>query len=152
MRVAAGPFLSTCALAFAAIGALSGCGGDPEPAAIAYTNADGVLTVVAGTFTRTCKDATAILMQCGRWELAVHVNPAAQSGGAKPIDSADTWAENLVSDGAPDGTECTIRGGTYEQGSIEIVEVADDSVQFTITGTSNGKFDADGTYDALRCK
>lgn len=136
-------------LAIAALGLLVGCG-DPGPNAIAYVDEDGVLTVIAGTFTRKCEDVTAIILQCGRWELAVHMNPAAQSG-EQPIASPDTWAENLVSDGRKDGTECTIRAAPFEQGSIEIDEISDDHVRYTITGTASGKFDADGTFEAQRC-
>ena len=136
-------------LSCAAPGLLAGCG-DPGPQAMAYVDEDGVLTVIAGTFTRKCEDATSIIFQCGRWELDVHLNPAAQSG-EQPIASPDTWAENLVSDGRPDGDECTIRAAPYEQGTIEIEEITDDHVRYTISGTASSRFDADGTFDARRC-
>jgi hypothetical protein len=129
-----------------------GCGGDPQPVALALQDPDGVLTVIAGTFDRSCAEAKSVILQCGRWELAVHLKPAAQSGGPKPLASDDTWAEDLQSDGRPDGKQCTILGGTFEQGTIEITNAAAATVAFTIAGTTKGTFDADGVYEAARCQ
>ncbi len=141
-----------CVVLGAALGALTaGCGGDPEPTALALEGPNGVLTVIAGTFSRTCQEAHSIIFECGRWELAVHVKPSAQSGDTIPIASADAWAESLVSDGAPNADECSVLGGTFEQGTIAITEATSDAVTFTVAGTAQGTFDADGTYTALRC-
>lgn len=130
---------------------LLGCSGEHEPSALAYTSQGDVLTLIAGTFTRSCEDIDSILMQCGRWELAVHLRPAAQSG-EQPMDSDDTWAENILSDGGYNSDECTIRAGVFEQGNVEVTEITDDAVRFTLTGTEVGKFDADGSFEARWCK
>ncbi len=131
---------------------VAGCGGDPEPTALALQDQAGALTVIVGTFSRTCEEAHSIIFECGRWELAVHMKPAAQSGGAKPLASDDTSAESLVSDGGPNAQKCSVIGGTYEKGTIEITEADAESVTFTLAGTAQGAFDADGTFTASRCK
>src|SRR5437870_4402596 len=114
--IAAAAFVVGCA----ALGAAGlACSGDPQPAAIAVDEGGGALTVIAGTFDRPCKEAKSIVLECGRWEIAVHLQLAAQSGGPKPLASADTSAENLVSDGKVGGLECSVIGGTFEKGTIE---------------------------------
>lgn len=145
LRAAVGA-LSACALA----AAVSGCGGEPGVRAIAIDEADGALSLRVGTFDRTCDEAHSILIECGRWELLVHLDPEAQSG-AQPLASEFTWAENLVSDGAPDAQSCLVQGGTFEKGTVEITAIESDVVSFTVSGTAEGTFDADGSYDASRC-
>jgi hypothetical protein len=136
----------------AALGALAGCGGDPEPTALALDDPNGTLTVIVGTFSRTCQEARSIIFECGRWELAVHLGPGAQSDGGKSLASSGVTAEKIVSDGAPNAQECSVLGGAYEQGTIEITKVSADAVTFLIDGTAQGDFDADGTFTAARCK
>lgn len=142
-----------CGLTFALVCAsAAGCGGDDEPTAIAIDEADGSLTVIASTFNRTCDEARSILLECGRWELLVNVAASAQTPGPKPLVSPATYAENLVSDGEPGGLECLVQGGTFEKGTIDITGSDEASVSFTIAGTLDGTFDADGSYEAIRCK
>lgn len=138
-------------LIFAGAAALGGCGGDPEPSAMAFSDSNGVLTVIAGTFDHDCSNVDALIFQCGRWELAVHLRPAAQSGAVQPIGTDDVWGENIVSDGPADGTDCTVRARPFEQGSISIDEVTDGYVRFTVDGSSTGNFDADGTFEGTVC-
>ena len=126
-----------------------GCGG-PETRAIAVEEVNGSLSLVVGTFDRTCGEAHSIILECGRWELLVNLDPEAQQG-EQPLVSEFTWAENLVSDGDYDGTECLVQGGTFEQGTVEITARESDVVSFTVSGTAVGKFDADGSYDASVC-
>ena len=133
-------------------GALAGCSGPPAPAALAVDDEGGALLLVAGTFSRTCEEATSILFECGRWELFVHVEAAAQTPGARPLASPDVWAQSFMSDGRYDAQDCSLWGGTFEQGTIDITGVDDAVVSFTIDGTASGNFDADGSYDAVRCQ
>jgi hypothetical protein len=141
-------------LAFAVLVAcaIAGCSGPPSPRAIAFDEADGALLLVAGTFDRGCEDASAILFECGRWELFVHLAPAAQSPGARPLASADTWAQRFVSDGRWDAQECSLYGDVLELGTVAITGSDAASVAFTIAGTATGDFDADGSYGAARCE
>lgn len=132
--------------------AIAGCGGPPSPAAIAVDEEGGGLLLVAGTFDRTCEEATSILFECGRWELFVHLGPAALTPGAKPLASPDTWAQSFVSDGRYDAQECSLYGDTFGQGTVEITASDAGSVSFTIAGTATGEFDADGSYHAVRCE
>jgi len=143
-------FLGGLALVLAAA-SIAGCGGDDEPAAIAITEADGSLTVIAGTFSRTCEEAQSIILECGRWEILVNVAAGAQTPGPKPLVSPETYAENLLSDGEQGGLECLVVGGTFEKGTIDITASDDATVSFTIAGTLDGQFNADGSYEAARC-
>jgi hypothetical protein len=143
--------IAACLSALVVASAAAG-GGPPQPTALAAFDEDGALLLVAGTFDRTCEEATSILFQCGRWELFVHLDPPAQTPGPKPLASPDTWAQKFTSDGRTDATECSLWGGTFEQGTVEITASDDDTVSFTIAGTAAGDFDADGSYDAVRCK
>lgn len=126
------------------------CGGGPR--ALAVDEQDGGLLLVAGTFERTCEDVTAIRFECGRWELFVHLDPPAQTPGPKPLFSADTWAQSYLSDGQENATECTVWGGSFEQGTVEITSTNEHSIAFTIAGTATSNFDADGSYEADRCE
>jgi hypothetical protein len=132
--------------------AIAGCSGPPPPRAIAFDEGGGALLLVAGTFGRGCEDASDILFECGRWELLVHLEPAAQSPGAKPLASPDIWAQSFVSDGRWDASECSLYGDTFAQGTVQITGSDAGSVAFTIAGTATGDFDADGSYDAVRCQ
>lgn len=136
----------------AALAAAAGIGcGEPEPEALAVSEADGSLTLITGTFERRCDDLRSIALDCGRWELVVHVDAAGQDPGSKPLVSPVTWAENLVSDGKPSSRDCLVVGGTFEKGTIDITAADDATVSFTLAGTADGNFDADGSYEAARC-
>jgi hypothetical protein len=136
--------------ACAALAAASaGCGG-PGTRALAFEDADGSLSLSVGTFDRTCDQAHALLLGCGRWELYVNLEPEAWSG-EQAIGTEIIWAQAFIADGDPDGTECTMRGKVFEQGTIEITEKVDDRVSFTVVGTELGEFNADGSYDASVC-
>lgn len=143
-----GAGLGAAALLFAC--ASAACG-PPGPAALAVDGEDGSLLVVAGTFDRTCEEATSILFQCGRWELFVHLASPAQAAGPVPLDSPDAWAQSFVSDGRRDDSECSLWGDIYTKGTVEITALDPGSVAFTLAGTASGDFDADGAYDAERC-
>jgi hypothetical protein len=130
---------------------IAGCDGPPSPHAIAVDEEGGALLLVAGTFDRTCDEATSILFECGRWELFVHVDAAAQTPGAKPLASPDTWAQSFRSDGRWNAQECSLYGDTFELGTVAITASDAGSVSFTIAGTATGDFDADGSYQAVRC-
>lgn len=141
--------VACAALACAALAGASGCGG-LGTRALAFEDPDGSLSLSVGTFERTCDEAHAVLLACGRWELYVNLEPEAQSG-EHPLASDTTWAQAFISDGRPDGDECTMRGSVLDHGTIDITDRTDDRVSFTVTGTAFGKFDADGSYDASVC-
>lgn len=141
--------LACAATACAALGGAAGCG-DPSTRALAFEDPDGSLSLSVGTFDRTCDQAHAVILGCGRWELYVNLEPGAWSG-EQPLDSDLTWAQAFISDGRPDGDECTMRGSVLRQGTIDITEKTGDHVAFTVAGTAFGEFDADGSYDASVC-
>lgn len=143
--------VAAIALLFA--GVTTACG-PPAPAALAVDYDDGALLLVAGTFDRTCEEATSIIFECGRWELFVHLDAAAaaETTGPRPLVSPGIWAQSFTSDGRHDADECSLWGGTFEQGTVEITGSDGDRVAFSIDGTATGDFDADGSYDAVRCK
>lgn len=134
------------------LGATSAACGPSGPTALAATEEDGGLLLVAGTFDRTCGELTSILFECGRWELFVHVASAAPTGGPLPLDSPEIWSQSFMSDGHPGGTECTLWGDIFTQGTVEITGTTAGTVSYTIAGTATGNFDADGDYDAVRCE
>jgi hypothetical protein len=132
--------------------AAAGCAGSVEPTAIAIEQPDGSLTLLAGTFDRSCSDTSAPVLECGRWELRVTVEPEAQDPGPKPLLSPYTWAENVMSDGKIGGSQCLVVGGSFEKGTVEITATTAATVSYTLEGTTDGAFNADGSYDAVRCK
>ncbi len=137
------------AVALAAMVLVTGCGG-PEVRSLATKDKDGSLTLVTGTFNRSCDESNSIIFECGRWELRVNLEPDAWTG-EQPLASQLVWAESLVSDGEPDGNECLVQGGTFEQGTIELTVVTDTLVSFDVAGTAVGAFNADGSYEAEVC-
>lgn len=131
----------------------AGCTGDPEPRAIAVTQADGGLTLIAGTLDRPCEEATSIIIECGRWELEVYLPEGEATDGARSLGQDGVNAFRYRSDGAPDADECTARVDEFAQGTIEIVAKDAASVTFRVDGTTSvtPRFDADGTFQASRC-
>ncbi len=136
------------------------CGQKPPPAhlltsAVATPSyvTPGNLTLYATSLQNTCADPSLGALGCsvGVDGVSIELSPAMQAVGTYPLDQIGTF-----SSWHPDPqASCGGGGGSYFQGTIEIVSIDASQVVFTLAGTSDGFFfskgNADGTFTAPRC-
>ncbi|WP_437805915.1 hypothetical protein [Sorangium sp. So ce1078] len=88
---------------------------------------------------------------CGTWEVSIFIPPALQVPGVIPLDTPELGA--YFSAAGPDrgGGDCYSGGGSFFEGTIELVSIDAEKVVFRFEGTDTYEFDANGEHTALRC-
>jgi len=71
------------------------------------------------------------------------------AGGHRPRVAGDHL--DLLGDGAERGGDCYAAGGSFIEGTLEIVSIDDDQVVGVLANTEEWEFDADGQFSASRC-
>lgn len=87
-----------------------------------------------------------------RYQITIQLAPELQVPGTLPLAEIATYSESEGSIGLPG--ECSGGGGSYWEGSIQILSIDGEQITFTLSGTADlfvVPGNADGTYTAPRC-
>lgn len=102
----------------------------------------------------TCADPLASL-DCGQqWDVTIAVPPALQQVGSLSLDNPDlisVFGATGPGAGDLDSGGCYFGGGSYMDGTLEIVSIGADSVTIQLSNTMDFEFDADGAYEVPLC-
>jgi hypothetical protein len=88
---------------------------------------------------------------CPGWKISIRIPPALQHPGIIPLSSPELssfGSANFQSEGS---TTCSFGGGTFWDGTIEIVSIDATQVTFRLADTQKWMVNADGEYTAPRC-
>jgi hypothetical protein len=129
----------------AAVGAGGGTSIDPN-----------TLYVEIGNFTPTCVggDPAPVCTSSLTWQISVAIPPALQVPGVLQLSDPNllsVFSESGSEGGSPGA--CAGGGGSFTQGTLEIVSIDADAIVVILSGTSavGSDFDADGQYTAPIC-
>jgi hypothetical protein len=111
------------------------------------------LFLITGNQTPVCEDPFGLPgCEAPGWSVSIGLPAAYQTPGVYSLSDPALYASFSVGLGSPG--ECSGGGGSYFDGSIEIIAIDAQHVQYELSGTANlwGDFgNADGTYTAARC-
>ncbi len=154
-----GPAPTAIALLASQINASSGAGGGSSTAT---TGSGGgvdpnTLYVMIGSPAPVCSDPFGASAQCGTYAITIGIPPQLQQPGT--LNLSDTALISTFSETGTSSTAgvCPGGGGSFVDGTIDIVSIDATQVVFTLTGTmmfaGEGIPDevANGTYTASRC-
>lgn len=118
-------------------------GGEPPPD-------PDTLEVFIGGQPLACSDPYAL--SCGsQWTVSFSLPPALQAPGLYALDATELNAF-ATETGPGGGEECWWGGGSYWDGTVEVLSIDATQVTVRLAGTSGlFEFDADGDFTALRC-
>jgi hypothetical protein len=107
--------------------------------------------VFVGTSGSTCQDPMASLA-CGTWRVAIGIPRALFQPGVLSLN--DSRLISVMSSRGPDrgGGDCSGGGGSFFDGTLEIVDIGATIVDIRLAGTSKLDFNADGAYAATNCQ
>jgi hypothetical protein len=112
------------------------------------------LLLMTGSDTPVCSDPFASPgCETQGWGVTVILPAAYQTPGVYSLSDPAIISSFSVGLGSPG--ECAGGGGSYFDGSIEVVTIDDQQVVYTLSGTAelhSGFGNADGTYEASRCQ
>ncbi|WP_437963504.1 hypothetical protein WMF04_27680 [Sorangium sp. So ce260] len=108
------------------------------------------LFVLIGTRELSCADPSFHFI-CGTWEVSISIPPALQVPGVIPLDTPGLGTYFSVAGPDRGGGDCYGGGGSFFDGTIEIVSIDAEKVVFRLEDTSTFEFDANGEHTALRC-
>ncbi len=89
---------------------------------------------------------------CGYWQVSIAVPPALFKPGVISLACGGLNAYFSVTGPDRGGGDCSGGGGSFYQGTIDILYVDATSVRFRLTNTQNFDFNADGLYSLPRCR
>ena len=128
-------------------GGTSGSSGGGEPGidpdtVYIYLSSQGML----------CAEPHATLECENQWRVTIAIPPELQKVGTIPLSTPGliSYATSTGSDHG-DGT-CSWGGGSFWDGTLEITAIDDTHVEGVLVDTWGLDFDADGSFDAPRCK
>jgi hypothetical protein len=114
------------------------------------------LYVEIGNFTPTCVggDPAPVCTSSLTWQVSVAIPPALQVPGVLQLSDPNllSFVSESGSQGGAPGT-CAGGGGSFTQGTLEILSIDADAIVVILAGTSavGSDFDADGQYTAPIC-
>ncbi|WP_437963503.1 hypothetical protein WMF04_27675 [Sorangium sp. So ce260] len=108
------------------------------------------LFIIIGNRELSCADPSFHFI-CGKWEVSISIPPALQVPGVIPLDTPGLGAYASVAGPDRGGGDCYGGGGSFFDGTIEIVSIDAEKVVVRFEDTSTFDFDANGEHTALRC-
>jgi hypothetical protein len=108
------------------------------------------LYLKAGSYPLVCSDPYA-LGACPSFEVSIGIPPALQHPGVILLSSPELISSFSATGPNIDSPDCWFGGGSFYDGTIEIVSIDDRQVVFRLDNTSTFEFNANGEYTALRC-
>lgn len=124
-------------------GSSSGSGGGTEPH-------PDTLFIKISDQTIACQDPHAALGCGSHWEVSIGIPPALQVPGVISLSSPDVIAYATAT-GPGGGDDCWWGGGSFMDGTVEILSIDSEKVEVRLENTWAYDFDANGEYTALRC-
>ena len=131
-------------------------GGDPGDSGSSGTTSGGwevdpnTLYIMLGDAPIACSDPYAG-MDCGNhWSVTIGIPPALQVPGVIDLASPEIIS-TFSATGPSGGGDCYAAGGSFMEGTLEIVSIDDDQVVGVLANTAEWEFDADGQFSASRC-
>jgi hypothetical protein len=123
-------------------------GGEPQAA--------DDLVVFLGDITPACSDPFGVVNDCARsgWEVVLTLPATYQAVGSYSLSDPALQAFFAGSLAGSDG-QCAGGGGSYFEGTMDVLAIDASHVEFRLTDTSGlftGQGNADGTYSASRCE
>lgn len=89
---------------------------------------------------------------CPSWHVTIGIPPALQVPGVLQLSDPALIAGFSVSQSPDPNGECMSGGGgSFLDGTIEIVSITSANVVFKLAGTNTSEFDANGDHTAIRC-
>lgn len=90
---------------------------------------------------------------CGNWRVAIVIPPALQVPGVLDLHSPELLNYSGFSVSGPDdgSGNCYGGGGSFYDGTVEIVSLDATQVVVRFEGTDTSEFDVDGVHTAIRC-
>jgi hypothetical protein len=89
---------------------------------------------------------------CGHWRVSIGIPPQLFRPGVLRLGSQSLNASYSVQGPDEGGGQCYGGGGSFFDGTIEIVSIAENGdAVIRVADTQKFEFNADGTYQAHRC-
>ncbi|XXX80251.1 hypothetical protein WMF30_15905 [Sorangium sp. So ce134] len=88
---------------------------------------------------------------CGTWEVSIGIPPALQVPGVLNLDAPELISYQSFAGPDRGGGDCYGGGGSFIEGTIEIVSIDAAQVVVRLSDTDTYEFDANGEHTALRC-
>ncbi|XXX80250.1 hypothetical protein WMF30_15900 [Sorangium sp. So ce134] len=88
---------------------------------------------------------------CGTWTVSIGIPPALQVPGVINLDAPELISYQSFTGPDRGGGDCYGGGGSFIEGTIEIVSIDAARVVVRLSDTDTYEFDANGEYTALRC-
>jgi hypothetical protein len=111
-------------------------GGGPDP---------NTLYIMLGDYALACEDP--FETPCGNWHVSIGIPPALQVPSV--ISLSDPTVTSMYSASAPACESGS--GGSFIDGTLEIVSISQTDVVGKLVNTSTFEFDANGDFTAVRC-
>lgn len=88
---------------------------------------------------------------CGsHWRVTIGIPPWLQAPGIIDLASPEVIS-GFSATGPGGGDDCYFAGGSFIDGTLEIVSIDDDQITGVLTNTTHWEFNADGPFTASRC-
>lgn len=108
------------------------------------------LYVTFGSARSTCEEPFAATA-CGEWKVAFNLPPSLQVPGVLSLDDPRLNAYSSAAGEDRGGGDCSWGGGSFWQGTVEIVSIDETKLEIRLADTQTFDFDANGTHTVLRC-
>lgn len=97
-----------------------------------------------------CNDPHAAQECGGHWRVSIGIPPALQVPGVIDLASPEVLSYSSAT-GPGSGADCWFGGGSFMEGTLEILSIDADKVVVRLENTWTYDFDANGEYSAMRC-
>jgi hypothetical protein len=88
---------------------------------------------------------------CGHWRVTLGIPPALFKPGVLQLGCGDVLSSFSVTGPDRGGGDCYGGGGSFNQGTVEIVSITSQTVIVRLSGTMKFEVDPNGLYQAARC-
>jgi hypothetical protein len=106
--------------------------------------------VILGNAPLTCDDPYRYGV-CDRWRVSIGIPPALFKPGVLDLDRTDIVSYHSIAGPDRGGGDCYFGGGSFSDGTIEIVSISPTDVVVRLKDTFLFEVDADGVYHAAPC-
>jgi hypothetical protein len=106
--------------------------------------------IILGNAPLSCGDPYAS-GACGKWRVTLAVPPALFKPGVLQLGCGDVFSGFSVTGPDRGGGDCYGGGGSFNQGTLEIVSITSQKVVVRLAHTMKFEVDPNGLYEAARC-